>query len=107
MLDIIFIVLVVFAILLMLYAISERNTALCIIDSIFWFILALFMIQGIETPYTMFNSTSGNIESGMNIVTSNLSPISYLFMGLGAIMFILFITFAMEYMIEYNKMNKR
>jgi formate hydrogenlyase subunit 3/multisubunit Na+/H+ antiporter MnhD subunit len=105
MLDIISIILILLAIILMLYSISERNISFCIIDAILWLILALFMLQGIEIPYEIFNATSGNIETGVHIIQNNLSPLSYLFTGLGAIMFILFVIFGLEYISEYNKMK--
>lgn len=105
MLDIIFIILAFLAILLLFYSISERGIAFTLIDSLLWFILALFLLQGIEVPYEMFNSTSGNIETGVHVIRTNLDPLSYLFMGIGAIMFILFITFAMESFSDYKKIK--
>ena len=103
MIDVILVILVLFAIILMLYGIGERSPAFMIIDAILWLILALFMVQGVEVPYQMYNATSGNIESGLHIIQTNLSPLSYLFMGLGAIMFVLFVTFAMETFTDYKK----
>jgi len=106
MLDIIFIVLILLAIILMLYAISEKQTAFCIIDATLWFILGLFMVQGIEIPYQAYNVSANEIQVGLQNVTTNLSPISYLFMGLGALMFLLFVTFALELFTDEKRMNR-
>jgi formate hydrogenlyase subunit 3/multisubunit Na+/H+ antiporter MnhD subunit len=105
MLDVILIILILFAIILMLYSIMERSPAFSIMTSVLWLIIALFMLQGVEVPYEMFNATSGNIESGVHLIQTNLDPLSYLFMGLGAIMFLLFVTFAMEMFADYKKMR--
>lgn len=106
MLDVILVLLIVFAIILMFYSISERSAALIIIDAVLWLILALFMIQGVEVPYQMYNITTGNIETGVQVIQTNLEPLAYLFMGLGAIMFILFVTVAMEMFTDYKKYGK-
>ena len=106
MLDIIVVLLVFLAIILLLYAISERHTAFCIIDAVLWLVLALFMLQGVEVPYEMFNATSGDIETGLHVIQSNLTPLSYLFMGLGALMFMLFVTFSMELFTDYKKTRR-
>jgi hypothetical protein len=96
MLDIIFVLLFLFAVILMLYCLIDFNPVFCIVDSIIWILLALFMLQGIETPYTMYNSSSGNIESGLQIVQTNLTPLAYVFMLLGVIMFIMFVTLSFQ-----------
>lgn len=103
MLDIIFILLVFLAIILMVYSISERGIAWVLMDAIFWLILGVFLLQGIEVPYEMFNSTSGNIETGVHTITTNLDPLSYLFMGIAVIMFILFISFILETLYDVKK----
>ena len=38
-----------------------------------WFLIAASVFET-ETPWTMYNVTSGNIESGISIVTSKVSP---------------------------------
>jgi len=104
MLDIVFIILALLAIIIMLYSISERNSAFCIIDAVLWLILALFMLQGIDIPYQGYNGTT--LITGVQNVQTNLTPISYLFMGLGAIMFLLFVTFTLELFTDQKKMNR-
>lgn len=96
MLDIIFIILFFFEIILMFYAITERHLSFTLLSAIIWLILALLTIQGIEVPYEMYNSTSGNIETGVHTIQTNLDPLAYLFMAIGIIMFILFFTFTLE-----------
>lgn len=103
MLDVILVILILFAIIMMIYSIMERSPAFVIITAVLWLIIALFMLQGIEVPYQMYNATSGNIESGMHNIQNNLIPLAYLFMGLGAIMFLLFVTFAMEAFTDYKR----
>ena len=107
MLDMILVILFIFAIILMFYSIGERSPAFIIIDAVLWLILALLILQGVELPYEMYNATSGNIEIGVHNIQANLQPLAYLFMGLGALMFILFVTVAMESFTDYKKNNRR
>ena len=105
MLDIIFIALFIFNIILMLYAINERSIAFILATGIIWLTLALFLIQGIEIPYQMYNATSGNIESGTHLLQTNLDPLAYLFAAFGLIMFILAITYMLEAMTDMKKLH--
>ena len=105
MLDIIFIILFLFTVILMVYAIEERRIAFCFLTAVLWLILALFLIQGIEVPYEMYNATSGHIETGVHTIQTNLSPLSYLFAGLAIIMFIVTITFILEGFTDYKKIR--
>jgi len=103
MLDIIFILLTFLAIVLMIYSISERAIAFLLMDSILWLILGALLLQGVEVPYEMFNSTSGNIETGVHTITTNLDPLSYLLQGIAVIMFLLFIIFIVEDYLENRR----
>lgn len=105
MLDIIVIILILFNILLMLYAIGERNIAFCLLSGSLWFTIAVLMLQGVEIPYEIFNATSGNIETGVHVIRTNLDPLSYLFMGIGALMFIVSVTFMLEFFTDYKKIK--
>jgi len=105
MLDIIAVILIFLAILLMFYSITERSIAFTIMTAVLWLIIALFMLQGIEVPYEMFNATSGKIETGVHVIQTNLDPLSYLFMGLGVIMFLLSVTFMMESLSDSRKLK--
>ena len=105
MLDIIFIILFIFNIILMIYAIDERRIAFCLASSILWLIMALFLIQGIEIPYEIYNSTASEIQTGVHTIQTNLDPLSYLFVAFGVIMFILTITFMLEAFKDYRQMR--
>jgi hypothetical protein len=89
MLDFIYAILVITALIIMLVASSADSefwaTFYMTIDIvIFWFLAANSF--EIEQTYTLFNATSGAVESGINIYTSKVSvPIFWLFLGLGAI----------------------
>ena len=100
-----YIILMLFTIILMIYSIEERRIAFTLLTSILWLTLALFTIQGIEIPYEMYNSTSGNIETGIHTIQTNLDPLSYVFMALAIIMFILTITFMLEGFKDYKKIR--
>jgi len=96
MLDWIFIILLMIALLF---------TILCIVTDwgIFWnvvFIIGAIIlyttlaagVMSIETPYTMYNSTSGNIEEGFHTTQSSVSPyISYVFYFMSIVMMIYFV----------------
>lgn len=105
MLDIIFIIIFLFNLILMLYALTDRRLAFLLATGVIWLILALFIIQGIEIPYEMYNATSGNIETGVHNIQTNLTPLAYLFMGFGVIMFVLFFTTTLETMYDYKKIK--
>ena len=105
MLDIIFIILFFLTIIMMFYSIMERHITFTILTTVMWLVLALLLLQGIEVPYEMFNSTSGNIETGVHVIQNNLVPLSYLFMGFGAIMFLLFVLFSMDALSDYRKIK--
>jgi len=105
MLDIVFIIMFFFTLILMIYSLTERNIALVFLTAVLWLILALFILQGIEVPYEMYNASSGNIETGSHLYRDDLSPLSYLFSALGIIMFILFVTFTLEGFADYKKIK--
>ena len=105
MLDIIFILLFFLTILLMIYAIDERRIAFCLLCSIMWLILALLLLQGIEIPYQLYNATATEIQTGVQTIRTNLDPLSYLFMALGAIMFVITVSFMLEAFGDYRKMR--
>lgn len=105
MLHIVFGLLFAFTIILMIYSLRERSIALTLLTAILWLIMALFVLQGIEIPYQLFNSTSGNIETGIQTIQTNLDPLSYLFSGLGTVMFLLTITFLLEGFMDYRKIK--
>jgi len=101
MLDWMFVILFVFGILLILISIGND-------DNPFWNLtplvmaIPLFFILGlsnmeIEIPYQMFNSSSGMIETGIDVATSKISPwLSYLFMGIGIVLMIYLIAMVFD-----------
>jgi len=105
MLDIIFIIIFIFNLILMIYAIEERRIAFTFTSAILWLIMSLFLLQGIEIPYETYNSTSGNIETGVHTIQTNLDPLSYLFSAIAIIMFIITVTFMLEAFQDYRKLR--
>lgn len=111
MLDWLFILLLIAAILLILMAIEFRDelfwgSTFTLLDIFLWFLLAASVLE-IEVPYQAFNTTSGAIETGTHIVTSKVAPeMVYLFDGIGAIMLIYFIGYVM-FPIVLNVIYKR
>jgi len=93
MLLLIWILLFILGVLFIIFSIEyERNpfwNLISITLSIpIWFILGLSQMQ-LEQPYQIFNSTSGNIETGIHTITSPISPyLTYLFVGIGMLMII-------------------
>ena len=93
MLEIVWMLLFIFAILLIIFAIEYRDNfylqlVFLALDIPIWFILALSNMK-IERPWEMYNVSSEQIETGIHAVTSSSSPfISYIFSGVGISMFI-------------------
>ena len=93
MLETIWILLFIFAILLIIMAIEYRDNrylelVFLSLDIPIWFILALSNMK-MERPWEMYNLSSNSIETGIHAVTSPASPfISYIFSGVGIVMFI-------------------
>ena len=96
MLDWIFILLLVIGIILVLLIVFEDfgifwDTTFILTSILIMFILAI-SVMDIETPYTLYNATSGNIEEGFHSLQSTTSPfISYFFMMIATIMMIYFV----------------
>jgi len=96
MLDWLFIMLLVIGILLLLLIVFEDFGIYW--DTIFIMLVIIIMwtlaasVMDIETPYTIYNATSGNIETGYHTTQSSIAPyISYLFMFFGTVMMIYFV----------------
>lgn len=84
MLESIFIILLILAILFLLVSLAWESIVLSAIDMIMWFILA-YSILYLEIPYQY--SSGGTVTTAMHTV-ENLAPVAYLFMGIGIVMFI-------------------
>lgn len=87
------ILLVVAILLIIIIAVFEYDEypvywciMLSLLDIILWFILAASVAEW-EEPWTMFNATSGNVEYGMNIVSSKICPeLTYFCMMMAGVM---------------------
>lgn len=96
MIDWIFIMLLMLAILLMILTISTDfgvfwDIVFIMSSIIIWFTLAV-SVMDLESPYTLYNATSGNIETGYHTTQSSVAPyISYLFILFGAVMMVYFV----------------
>lgn len=105
MLESLFIILFVLAILLMLICIEVDwgifwNSTFIVVDIVLWFLLAASVME-IERPYEMYNATSGFIETGYHTFSSPISPyLTYFFSLFGIIMMIYFV---MYYFYEISK----
>jgi len=107
MLDWLFIMLLVIAVLLIIMSIEYEgnpfwNLITCILSTVLWFILALGVLR-LDTPYQIFNSTSGNLETGMHSYTvPGDIYIAYIFIALGVLTMIYFIAMAFD---KYNELK--
>ncbi len=96
MLDWIFIILLMMAILFTILSIVTDWGIFWNVVFIIGAIILFFTLGGgvmdIETPYTMYNSTSGNIEEGFHTTQSSTSPyISYVFNFMAIVMMLYFV----------------
>jgi len=83
MLESIFILLLVTAIILLVLSITWESLALCITDIVLWLILAISVFN-IEIPYQAIDS-SDDIVTGVHTVES-LYYLNWLFLGIALIM---------------------
>ena len=108
MLDWIFIMLLVIAVLLILMSIEfQENGFWCLISIVLsatiFYILALSIME-IEIPWQMYNATSGNIETGYHTFSSPVSPfLVYIFAGLGTIMMIYLVAMTYDKYMEFRE----
>ena len=96
MLDWMFIVLLMIAILFTILSIVTDWGIFWNVVFIIGAIILFFTLAGstmyIETPYTMYNATSGNIEEGYHTTQSTVSPyISYVFHFMAIVMMLYFV----------------
>lgn len=93
MIDWMFIIFILMAILFMMLAIEYRHSeskfwcvTFIFIDSVIWYLLAASVLE-IEMPFALYNASSNNIETGSHIFTSKVAPeMLYFFMMMGSIM---------------------
>lgn len=113
MIDWMFIMFIVMAIIFMLLSIEYHDkgkfwcVTFTIVDTVIWFLLAASVLE-IETTYQMYNVTSGNIETGSQIFTSKVAPeMLYFFMMMGSIMMIYGIGYIMGPLIYETVFKKK
>ncbi len=93
MLDWMFALLFMLGILFIIISLANQSNAFWnIVPLVFaialFFILALSQME-IEIPYTIFNASSGNIETGYQTFTSPISPfLSYIFVAIAILLMI-------------------
>ena len=79
MLDWLFIILLVIAVLMILLVISTDLgifwDTIFILSSIIIFFTLGASVMDIESPYTIYNATSGNVETGYHTVQSSVAHI--------------------------------
>ena len=80
MLDWLAIIFIIMALLFMLLGIDKFRDKdylwsfiFTLISIVMWYILAASILET-ETPYQLYNATSGNIETGISIYTSKVAP---------------------------------
>jgi len=93
MIDWMFLVLIIVAILFLLLSIEyQDNKFWCVtfilLDTVIWFLLAA-AVMNIEVPYEMYNATSGRIETGYHTLMTFDNTVMVLFFAMfGIIMMI-------------------
>jgi 4-amino-4-deoxy-L-arabinose transferase-like glycosyltransferase len=112
MLDIIFIIFILLAVITILLAIYLReedaywNILFIVVSAGLWFILALFTTSGIETPYTAYNSTVGNSSMYYSVYApAEFVYLSYFFGLMGVLCMIYLIVTIFGY--YYEKLDKQ
>ena len=96
MLDWLFILLLVFAVIILLIVVTNDfgvfwNTVFIMIDIMVWYLLSA-SVMVIEIPYEIYNVSSSQIETGYHTFTSPISPyLVYFFMMFAVIMMIYFV----------------
>jgi membrane-bound ClpP family serine protease len=115
MLDWIFALFILLAFIMIILAIMYRdidpywNFLFIIISTILWFILALLNTEGIQTAYSIYNSTTGNTTMGY--ATYAPAPLIYLtyFFGLMGVLCMIYmiVTIFDYYYTSQDKKNQR
>jgi len=104
MMDLIYVILFIFAFIIMIYSIRERVPYLALLDSVIWLVFGLFTIKGVDVPTMIYNATTSAYDPYMMTVASDdMTYLSYIWMLLGIIMLVFFITFTLEYLYKGPK----
>lgn len=106
--SVLFIIFIILAFILSLVVIFEDlgfywNTTLCLTAVFLWLLLASSVLT-IEIPYTMYNSSSGNIENGIQLYYMYQGPsMVYLFSLFAIILFVYWVAYLFTYVVDRLK----
>lgn len=92
MLESVFIILLILAIIFLIIAVDWNSPVICGIDMILWLVLALGVLD-IEVPYQYVSS--GSVTATMQSIET-MQYLGYLFMGIAVVMFIYMMTMVLE-----------
>lgn len=92
MLESILIMLIILAILLLVATYEWRDPVISILDSLIWFVCGIGVLY-VEIPYQYISG--GSVSTATHVIT-NLYPLAALFMLMGVLLFISFVTLTFE-----------
>ena len=92
MLESIFILLLITAIVMLIVAIEWESFVICAIDFVMWFVLALGILD-IEVPYQY---VSGGVVTTAMHSMEGMHYLAMLFAGIGVVVFIFFVTMVLD-----------
>ena len=92
MLESMFIMLLIMAIILLMLSVVWESIVLSIIDVVMWLVLAIGALK-VEIPYQYISS--GTVYEATQEIT-DLYPITYLFMGIAVVMAVYWSTLVLE-----------
>lgn len=83
MLNIVFILLLILAVIFLILLLETDSLALGVIDAVLWFILSI-AVMNINVPYQLYNVATDEIETGVQVIESEYM-LSWLFILIGII----------------------
>lgn len=104
MLDWIFIIILVMAIIFLILAYETDSLTFCGIDIVLWLTLSR-SVYSIEVPYQAYNVSSEQIETGIQVINTQWIGLDWLFMAFVIIMMIFTFVNALE-MLQGKKPRK-
>jgi len=96
MIDVILVFFGFIATVLLIHSIDSRSEMFTILDCLIWIVLGYMTLGGIDMPYTVYNASSTAITSGTYNYDVGMIGLGYLFILIGILMFIVFVTFTLE-----------
>ena len=95
MLDWIFILILIIAIIFLILAYETESLTICGIDILLWLFLSR-SVYSIETAYQVYNVTSESVEKGIHVISTQWIGLDWLLMGFAIIMMIFTFVNALE-----------